>query len=202
IDRRTEHGPHVTVDVPRVAAAHSGVILQGAHQTPDVLRTERIQRPGADQPEGVQAQPLLDDDLTGRVDAVRPEPLLRVALESDTSCARVDVAAARHVRCDLGQPLFGHTLLPVRKAFGLLRAVGADVAGAVAQAGAVAVGLDLASLAVLAGLRPIPAVLDVAGHQAASPSWESTQARTSFGSKRRCRPTRKPRGPVRLRRHW
>src|SRR5690606_21898859 len=140
--------------------------------------------------------------LAGGVDAMRTEPPLRVGLEGDPSCPWVDVPMASHVRSDLCKPLLSEPLLSVREALGLLGAVGTDVPGAVAHAGAVPRGLDLHGLAVWSRLGLVPTVLDVPGHQAASSIRESTQARTSVGSKRRCRPTRKPRGPVRLRRHW
>ncbi|ALM42036.1 hypothetical protein SFR_5421 [Streptomyces sp. FR-008] len=89
---------------------------------------------------------------------------------------------AVHVRSGLAQPGFGPALLLVGEALGLLGAVRADVAGAVTETDAVAVGLDAYGLAGGAGLALVPAVLDVSSHQAASSRREETQARTSSGS--------------------
>jgi hypothetical protein len=100
---------------------------------------------------------------------LRCEPLLRVLLEGDAARGRVDVLATRHVGFDLCEPFLCEPLLPVGKGLALLRAIGADVAGAVAHTRAVAVGLDAVGLAVRSCLGPEPAVLDVAGHEAAVP---------------------------------
>lgn len=142
----------------------------------------------------MQPKPGFRSDACVQVGRLPSDPAFRVLLEGRPRRPGIDVLTTGHVSCSLGQPLFRPALLAVGEGFALFGAVRPDVPGPVTETVAVAVGLDLHRFAVRTRFRLVPAVLDVSGHQAASPSWESTQARMSFGSKRRCRPTRNPRG--------
>ena len=85
----------------------------------------------------------LHQDPCRKVRRQSQEPALGVLLEGDAGGSGVDVLPPQHVGLDLRQPLLGAALLPVREGLALLRAIGADVAGAVAHPRAVTRGLDL-----------------------------------------------------------